>query len=201
MSTSAETSPPVAYCNCMDDIKQRLNKVDRILIGHSPMKHEGLDAEVVCLLIRKSLEQLAFSSLIAHKEAYVDVYNDFSKTWRAKQLLDRLKTVHPEFYPRPVRFSEDATPPVKHLLDAPDGFLTQEEFVFLYDCCSQAIHTWNPFTPGPRVIDTQRPLTEWVNRIKTLLDLHYVRLAGEQGVWVVQMNHPVDGKVHAFPAQ
>jgi hypothetical protein len=195
-----QTSGIVSYCNCMEDIKSRLLKVNRILIGHSPMKNEGLDGEVVCLLIRKSLEQIAFSSLIANKDAYALVHADFAKAWRVKKLLERLETIHPSFYPKPVAFSTIDTGRVKHLLDVTDGFLTCEDFVFLYDSCSEVLHTWNPYRPGPRVVDTQRPLAEWVNRMQRLLDLHYIRLAGQEGVWVVQMNHPTTGKVHAWQA-
>jgi len=64
----------------MDDIKQRILKVDKMLMGHSPMKHEGLDGEVICLLIRKSLEQIAFASLVAHKDDYAKIHTDFAKT-------------------------------------------------------------------------------------------------------------------------
>ena len=192
---------PVAYCNCMEDIKARLQKIDRMLIGHSPMKNEGLDTEVIFLLLRKSLEQIAFASLIAHKEAYAKIYADFAKTWRVKQMLDRIAEIHPDFYPKPVSFPVVDTGKVKHLIDVTDGFLTQEDLVFLYSCSSEVLHTWNPFRKDARVVNTERPVAEWVARIKRLLDLHYIRLAGQQGVWVVQMNHPADGKVHAFPAQ
>lgn len=193
-------SPVVAYCNCMDDIKQRLLKVNKILSGHSPMKHEGLDGEVVCLLIRKSLEQIAFASLIAHKDAYAKVQADFAKTWRVKRLLERIEAIHPDYYPKPVAFPAIETSRVKHLLDVKDGYLTRDDFVFLYGICSEVLHTWNPYCPEPRVVDTQRPLAEWVQRIQRLLDLHYIQLVGQEGVWVVQMHHPVDGKVHVFPA-
>lgn len=184
----------------MDDIKQRLLKVNKILSGHSPMKHDGLDGEVVCLLIRKSLEQIAFASLIAHKDAYAMAHADFAKTWRAKRLLDRIEAIHPDYYPKPVAFPMVDTGRVKHLLDVKDGFLTRDDFVVLYDTCSEVLHTWNPYRPEPRIVNAQRPLAEWVQRIQRLLDLHYIRLAGQEGVWVIQMNHPVDGKVHAFPA-
>ena len=198
--TEPISSPAVAYCNCMEDIKHRLFDVNRILSGYSPMGHEGLDGEVVFLLIRKSLEQMAFSSLIAHKDAYSQIHEDFAKTWRVKKLLERIHAIHPDFYPKPVSFPAVDTGRVKHLLDVTEGYLTQDEFVFLYDACSEVLHTWNPYRPGPRVVDTQRPMAEWVQRIQRLLDLHYIRLAGEDGVWVIQMHHPEDGKVHAFPA-
>ena len=200
MSGIPNPSPIVEYCNCMEDIKQRLLKVNKILSGHSPLRNEGLDGEVVCLLIRKSLEQIAFSTLIAHKEAYTRVHTDFAKTWRVKELLKRIEAIHPNFYPKPVTFTSIDTGNVKHLLDIEDGYLTRDDFIFLYNTCSKVIHTWNPYAPGPRVVVTQRPLSEWVHRIQRLLDLHYLQFVSENGVWVIQMNHPDDGKVHAFPA-
>lgn len=62
----------------MEDSKARFAKVSRILLGHSPMKDDGLDGEVVCLLVRKSLEQIALASLVAHKDAYNAVHANFA---------------------------------------------------------------------------------------------------------------------------
>jgi hypothetical protein len=198
--TEEAPAPVLTYCACMQDIKHRLLEANRIVGGHSPLGNEGLDAEVLFLLVRRSLEQIAFSSLVAHKDVYSSVHNDFAKTWRVKKLLERIEAIHPDFYPKPVRFSTVVTGRVKHLLEVTDDYLTKDEFAFLYDACSEVLHTWNPFREGPRVVDTQRPMAEWIQRTQRLLDLHYVRLAGEDGVWVVQMHHPEDGKVHAFPA-
>lgn len=184
----------------MEDIKARLNKTNRIILGHSPMKDEGMDAEVVCLLIRKSLEQIAFASLVAHKDAYAAVHADFAKAWRVKQLLARLAAVHPDFFPKPVAFSMLDTGRGKHLVDVLDGFLTKEDFEFLYDTCSEVLHTWNPFRPGPFTLNSKRPFSEWVNRIQRLLDLHYIRLYEGASVWVVQMQHPETGRVTAWEA-
>lgn len=144
------------------------------------MKHEGLDGEVVCLLIRKSLEQIAFASLIAHKNEYAKVHADFAKTWNAKRLLERIEAIHPDYYPKPAARPTVETGCVKHLLDVKDGYLTRDDFVLLYGTCSEVLHTWNPYRPGPRVVVTQRPLVEWVQRIQRLLDptLHLARRSG-----------------------
>jgi hypothetical protein len=201
ISSHAEPNAMVAYCNCMDDIKQRLAKVNRILIGHSPMKDQGLDGEVVCLLLRKVLEQIVFSSLVAHKDAYAAVHKDFAQSWRVKKLLDRIENVHPDFYPKPISFPTVDTGRVRHMLDVVDGYLTKDDLAFLYDTCSDVLHTWNPFRLGPRVVETHRPLAEWVQRIMRLLDVHLIRLAGQQDVWVVLMNDATDGKVRVWRAE
>ncbi|MGB8600147.1 MAG: hypothetical protein WCD07_07865 [Burkholderiales bacterium] len=184
----------------MEDIKQRLLSINKIVNGYSPLGSEGQDGEVVCLLLRKVLEQLAFASLIAHKSTYSAVYSDFARTWRAKRLLDRLAVVHPDYYPKPVAFPSVDTSSVKNMLEVKEGFLTQNEFVFLYDNCSEVLHTWNPFRVGPRVVSFDRPILEWVQRIQRLLDVHWVHLSGESDLWLIQMHQPEDGKVHAYLA-
>lgn len=201
MATPADLPPPNAYAEYMTELRERIRRIDKIISGHSPMKNEAWDTEVVCLLLRKSLEHMAFASLIAQRDAYTSAYSDFATHWSAKRLLTKLEQVHPDFYPRPVAFPTVYPGAVQHLLDVQEGFLTKEDFVTLYDVCSNVVHTRNPFHPGPWVIETHRPLSEWINRLKRLLDVHYIRLAGAPGVWVVQMVQPVDGKVHVYSCE
>jgi hypothetical protein len=201
MPSPAELSPQNAYAEYMHALRERIRRVDKIISGHSPMKNEEWDTEMVCLLLRKSLEHMAFASLVAHREAYSAVFTDFETHWSAKRLLQKLAKVHPDFYPLPVSFPVQQSGPIKQLEDVADDFLTKDDFVAFYDVCSQIIHTRNPYKPGPWVIHTGRPLSEWTNRLKRLLDVHYIRLSGVPGVWVVQMVHPLDGKVHVFSCE
>lgn len=185
------------YCACMEDIKQRVTDVQRIVSGFSPMGEEFRDAEVVFLLIRKTLEQIAFASLIANRNAYAQVHKNFAEAWRIKHLLEHLEKIHPNYYPRPVYISPNETGQIKRFCDITDGYLTKDDLVFLYDKCSEVLHTRNPYKPGSRVVNTQRPIAEWMQRIQLLLNLHYVDLSGQSDVWLIQMTHPTDGKVHA----
>lgn len=191
----------VTYCNCMEDVKSRLKLIRAITEGHSPLGAEGLDGEVVCLLLRKVLEQIVFSSLVAHRETYEAVHNDVGSIWRAKRLLERLGKLHPDFYPAPVQCGVSQHLGVQHHFEpVTDGFLTKEEFVFLYDTASDGIHTWNPFKEAERVINFKRPIAEWVVRIGALLDHHLVHFVGTQDLWLIQMDSPEDHKVRAFIA-
>ena len=56
------------------------------------------------------------------------------------------------------------------------------------------------FTLRKRHINFGRSVSEWVDRIQRLLDLHMMTLAGSEDIWMIQMVHPDDGTVHAFPA-
>lgn len=194
-------SAAVTYCNCMEDVKSRLKLIRAITEGHSPLGAEGLDGEVICLLLRKVLEQTAFSSLVAHRATYEAVHNDVGSIWRAKRLLERLEKLHPDFYPAPVRRGVSQHLGVQHHFEpVTDGFLTKDEFVFLYDTASNGIHTWNPFKEAERAINFQHPIAEWVVRIGALLDHHLVHFVGTKDLWLIQMDSPEDHKVHAFIA-
>lgn len=193
--------PQNAYAEYMHALRERIRRVDKIISGHSPMKNEEWDTEVVCLLLRKSLEHMAFASLVAHREAYSAVFADFEAHWNAKRLLQKLANVHRSFYPSPVTIPTEQVNTVKQLGDVSDGFLTQDDFITLYDVCSQVIHTRNPYKLGDWVINTGRPLSEWANRLKRLLDVHYIHLSGVPGLWLIQMVHPHDGKVHVFSCE
>jgi hypothetical protein len=191
----------IAYCNCMEDVKARLKLIRSITEGHSPLGDEGLDGEVVCLLLRKLLEQIAFSSLVAHRAAYETAHNDLGTVWRAKRLLERLEMLHSDFYPSPVRPGISQHAGIHHHFDPlQEGFLTKDEFVFLYDTASDGIHTWNPFKDAERVLNFKRSVSEWVARIEALLEYHLVHFIGTDDLWLIQMDSPEDRKVHAFIA-
>lgn len=190
----------VRYCNCMEDIKVRLGLIKEIIGGHSPLRSEGLDGEVVCLLLRRVLEQIAFSSLLAHQELYETAYDDLAKVWRARALVERLAKHHPDFYPKPVRFPRRKRGDVMNLEVVRQGYLTQDDFIFLLDKANDGVHTWNPFKNDAPVINFERSIAEWVQRIERLLNVHWIMFAGTRDIWLIQMDHPEDHKVHAFMA-
>lgn len=187
----------VAYCTCMLGVRTRLRLVRSILSHSFTTGDAGFDAEFACLQIRKSLELVAFGALSASRERYSEVHSGVTSEWKAKQIFERLERIHPDFYPVPV--SHVVQPGGKTRLDPlPDGFLTKDEFTFLYDKCSEAIHSWNPLRPGPPVVQLDRPLDEWVDRIERLLNLHFIRLVGQPDLLVVYLSYPPDGRVRAF---
>ena len=201
MTTAPPVDPIQVYLTAMEDIKARLLIVKQIIAGRSPLEDEGLDGEIVCLMLRKVLEQIAFASLAAHKDAYSAVHSDADYTWRAKRLLERLVQIHPKFWPLAVRPSTKPQPEGHHHFDTVDDHLTQDDFVFLYDTTSGALHTWNPYKDGPRVLNFKRSIADWVERIIALLNMHWIQLLGSDESWLIQMDSPEDHKVHAFKAQ
>lgn len=187
------------YCACMESIKRRLALVLSVTEGRFSAGNEEFDAELVCVQLRKTLELIAFASLSANKEKYSRTHQDFAKDWNAKRLLKRLEQLHPDFYPKPgeLVILPDGG---KHVSLIEDGFLTRDEFVTLYEKCSGVIHARNPFHPDPPVINFGYSIQDWAKRIQRLLAFHFIRFVDRKEIWVVQMSHPDDGKVHVFNA-
>jgi len=154
--------------------------------------------KLIFIQFRKCLEEIAFASLSANKEKYSEVYDNLAKHWRAKDMLAVLDKVNPNFYPVPSP-APVQTAPGQHLFGEPlsDGFVTREDFVLLYNCSSEILHTRNPYRQGDPVIDAKHTLQEWVSRFQKLLSWHWVQfLNGDR--WVV--NVPGEGPVTTYSA-
>jgi hypothetical protein len=189
------------YCEVLEDIKTRLAVVRSVAESHLNAGSELLNYEIAALNLRKSLELIAFGTLSANKEVYAEVHADFASHWNAKKLLAKLEKLHPEFYPKPVtREIRDLGPPRQlHFEFVPNGFLTRDELVELYDMCSKVIHARNPFSESS-AINFRFSVLEWESRIERLLGLHLVRLAGTPQLWLAELSAPTDGRAHTYIA-
>lgn len=195
------TSPPpiLVYQALMEDIKRRITCLRRLASGSLSLEDARLNWELAALQLRMVLESIAFASLSAHRDAYASVHAKFAQHWKAALLLKELAVIHPEFYPQPVRFDHVKEGGIKHFARA-DGYLTQEEFIELYDVCSQIIHMHNPFGEL-KPIDVRLSLGEWVARIQALLDTHFICMHGIEQLWVVHMSGRSDGGVQVAVAE
>src|SRR5262245_50732639 len=187
----------IAYCNCMEQVKRRLELTRVVTTGRLRSGDEGADAEFACLQVRRALELTAFATLAANRDRYSQIRADVENEWRAKRILERLEKVHPTFYPVPV-IPKRLGPGRWHFDERPDGYLTRDEFVELYDKCSEVLHEWNPFRPGARLVDFRLSIAEWSERIERLLEFHHVRLIDQAEVLLVRLTDPSDGKAHVL---
>lgn len=183
----------------MEQVKRRLPLIRSITTGNVRTGDEGADAELACLHLRRCLELIAFATLAANRERYSQIRADVENEWRAKRILDRLKQLNPDFYPvsvTPIRKS----PGHWHFDFVKEGFLTQDDFVFLYDKCSEVLHEWNPFRTDPRLVDFGQSISQWVEKIERLLDYHRIRLVDQTDVLLIRLSDPADGKAHVLSA-
>jgi hypothetical protein len=186
------------YCDCMSRIRDRINVVQTIAPGGIKIGHADQTAELIFVQFRKSLEEIAFASLSANKEKYSEVHANFSRHWRAKDMLAVMDTVNPNFYPVPLPPPVEIAPGRKHFEEPlTDGFVTKDDFVFLYRCSSEALHVRNPYREGDRTINIRYDVQEWVARFQKLLSWHCATLLNGDR-WIV--NIPGEGSVHVYTA-
>ena len=186
------------YLQCMQEVRERLKLIELVTEKKLTTGREFSDVEFVFLQLRKILQLIAFASLTANREKYSAVHAKFASHWKAKDMLAALEKINPDFYPSP------STPPVlqpdetKYLDTIKEGFLTKDDFKFLYDKCAEILHARNPFTDKSLTVDVLYPVTLWVSRIHKLLDLHVMHLLDGKK-WVVEI--PKEGNIHLWPAK
>lgn len=161
------------YAQCMSRIRNRLNVIDDVLAGRLDLsRFEDVQAEVIFVQFRKSLEELAFATLSANRDIYSAVHTKFSVYWRAKDLLTDLEEMNKDFYPVPVeRVGEMLFHPIS------SGYLTRDDFVRLYQFSSEVMHSRNPYKQGDPTISIGFPVQEWLARFRLLIGRHIARLA------------------------
>jgi len=141
------------YCNCMERVRLRVSVADAVISGRIDAGSPDLNTQLIFLQLRNALEEIAFSSLSANREQYAAARPGFATEWNARRMLGFMERVNPHFYPVPVQAPQAVAPGRKHCDRVADGFLTQEEFVVLYDVSSEVLHCRNPYAPGDDAID------------------------------------------------
>jgi hypothetical protein len=197
-STPADSPIEAArlYATLMEELKLRVSLV--LDITHQRVTVPGADAapiELTCIQLRKILELIAFGSLVANRTKYAVAYANFAEHWNAKRMLQNLAKIHKDFYPRPLAIGAQEQSGVHSFVDVDRPFLTQDDFIFLYDAASKALHIRNPFQSAAP-IDFRISIADWIVRIQQLLGIHLVRFVDTPDLWVVNLNTPGDGKVH-----
>lgn len=186
----------------MEEIKKRTEVVKCFVSGACSAHYNVPTGECLALQIRKILELIALASLVANREVYARIHRNFAEHWRAKDILKEIEKVNPDYYPVPTKQIpmgiEDGVSRFQ-LLDIEGGFLTKDDFVRLYDMCSDLLHAHNPFSARARhdAEVFRRDCVEWMNRIIRLLNHHNMHLAGGRTQIIALMSGSKDGMVHA----
>lgn len=139
------------YSSNMSIIRDRITFFRSVLDNQVLLGSEAFETELEYLQFRKVSESIAFSSLAANKERDASLHANFSKHWKAEQLLKQLTVLNPDFYPVPLE-APISMPGFHHFDLVTEGFLTREDFTTLYDVSSQVLHTRNPYAETVPVI-------------------------------------------------
>lgn len=169
------------YVSNMNELKLRVLSIERILNKTNTTSFLATDYEFICLQFRKILELIAFSNLICNKEIYSQSHSNFSKHWRAKDILAKMEVLNSDFYPEPI---VDIN---AEWIARTSDILTKEDFILVYDECSKHIHISNPYgeTPDIELLAPKFPL--WLVMIINLLNPHLIKLVDGETLYHIAM--------------
>ena len=186
------------YAALMKEVKLRVEVIQSFQSGRSGVPYLPPTIECIYLQIRKILELVAFGSLIANKQAYVQAYSNFSKTWNAELLLRDLSRINANFYPRAIFEVPSAVPGVVNDFKDRDDALTEVDFIKIYKKCGAILHAANPYGSIVDIDYYKSHASEWVNKIVNLLNSHVIRLLDETRFYLVHMKEDKDDEVHWY---
>jgi hypothetical protein len=191
-------TPEKSYAACMDQIMHRVKLLVQILDNRITLGEEVFNYEVVALNFRKILECMAYASLSGHHKIYTKAHFKAERHHRAKDILNEVEKLNPQFYPAPKTITPGSGTKDEphHLTDRDADYLSRDEFITLFDKCSEVIHVQNVLK-GPQHVDFINPPKVWLKKITNLLDHHCITISGSDQIWFVIMMGE-DGKAHVY---
>lgn len=159
------TNPHEIYLQQMLETKIRFRAIDRILGAKKSLtQNEHIDNECAFLQVRKIVELISFSAIIADEKRYqrsreLDALanpkdkGDYSLDWNAADILARLSKISPYFLPRPLGEMIVQTDGVKHFNEA-RGKATHDRLISIYKTAGGFTHVSNPYKPNMAEVST-----------------------------------------------
>ena len=170
----------VVYANCISEIKTRLAVVKK-----PPTKGvlEGMFyLEFMCLQMRKICELFAFSTLIANRQEYMKLRNEFEKDWNFTNIIRSVNKVNEKYFPEPLNPVLDETGKVTKYEGIKNDFLTIENIKDIYSQCCDFVHAQNHYKdlgniyPGKyeEFLSWMTRLSDWRQKFIKLLNCHVI---------------------------
>lgn len=185
------------YLNQLIEIKYRTKVLQDFLYKKRTALYKATTIESACLL-RKIMELIAFSSLVANKDIFSQQYEKFSKYRNARLMIQDLGRVNSSFYPKPISQVPSNKPGIKNeLLDiSEDQYLNKSEFIKVYEKCGSILHAENPYGSkiDYRFYETQLPIR--LSKTITLLNTHIIKLVDDDNLYLFQMGD--EGKAPTY---
>lgn len=187
------------YCNLMEEVKRRMNVIDALHADNGRTLYEATAIESIYLQFRKILELVAMGSLIANKKIMTDAYKNIEKSWNAEYILNDIKRLNPDFYPKPIVEKPSSSPEaISDWENKNDDYLTQREFVKLYKRAGAIAHADNPLGKKTNYGSYKSQVLVWRKKIMNLLNSHLIRLVSDENIYLIHMKEDRDNKVHGY---
>jgi hypothetical protein len=190
------------YAALMEEVKIRIESIEFAISGLLKF-HPVIIREFSYLQLRLVCELIALGCLTAHGDIPGIKSRALAKAWSADDILNKLESLHPDFYPHPVR--QVKHPDHYELVPVESGFLTKQELLALNGRSGAILHRGNlkrlwsgPISAQPNHSD----VVDWVSKIKTLLNQHRLALIGGSSHFVCVLRNSLDaGRVQVAYAE
>lgn len=187
------------YCALMNEVKRRTYAVTEMLRKHTTTSYPATNIEFMCLQIRKILELISMGSLVVNREEFDAIGKKYSEYWNARLILQDIERLNPEFYPIAINeVPVNVGQVVNNLQPKPDGFLTRNDFVKVYEKCGKMMHSYNPFGSHYDFDYYESKIGDWINLIISLLNSHLIHIKGIDGFYLIHMEEEGREDVHGY---
>ena len=187
-----------SYARIMEEIKRRQKAMSDLQNGTIPPQPQIIVSEFCYLQLRFICELIIIGCAVAHGDIKEVETPRFQKEWNAARLAAYLLRIHPEFYPRPTKQVLGTNGKVERVENVTDGFLTLGDLKNLYEEAGGRLHvgsTRNFRLSRRPEVDLER-ITDWIGKIRTLLNHHCIQLHDPSfQIWTL-MQAKSDGQVH-----
>ncbi|HEY4874023.1 MAG TPA: hypothetical protein VIH86_00485 [Puia sp.] len=150
------------------------------------------DIEMLAVQFRKTIEQVSLSSMILHVEEYSKVRADFENDWNARLIMQDLKRLNPEYFPKPVRVTLLGNSYEDGIYFEPistDDYLSEKDFTNVYQKCGKFLHAVNPFSRSAINHRQMRVLMgDWETKLSNLLEDYIVEFMGTDIIAYSKLN-------------
>jgi hypothetical protein len=191
------------YANLMDEVKVRIDCIDRAVHGQTGFPGP-LVREFCYLQLRLLCELIALSCLVAHGDISATYAKRLGKEWSADKILDTLTKLLPRFYPQPMRQTAQ-------IIDGKNGWgvtaidptpLPKSDLLELYGKTHKYLHRGNvsKLLNSDTPIETYTDFPEiisWAQKINDLLSLHVIVKNKDKLIFCMLRNAENNNKVQA----
>ena len=175
------------YVDYMSDIK---NRVD-FLRGFTAQVPPQIRAELYAVQLRKIVEGIVFSSLVANREKYAELHANFVNHWRIGKIVEAIKKFNKRYLPIPIQERPDNDGVVRWHYPTGPQFLSEEDLLRYYESASNIIHSPKPFAQKPtnRTVQFIDSMLTRINKVVLTLNCHQIHF-DEDEVYLVHFTEP-----------
>ena len=170
------------YAHFMRQIRRRTSVIARCIHhnqrGRSVTGYRETDIDLCYLQLRKCLELIMFSSVIAHNAFGLELSKHLrDKEYNASQIVKKIRSLNPNYYPVPVR---DVNPEngIRKVDKINAGYLTEADLCELYDrVCGKLLHANREDLYSDRIDEHFAEITKYHSKLIKLLNHHWVHVS------------------------